>query len=63
MNSVNPAIHSVTAFAPATSANVAVGFDILGFALETVGDSVTLTGRHDNKIIIESIDPEKRYSL
>ncbi len=35
-------ITSVTAFAPATVANVAVGFDILGFALESVGDKVTL---------------------
>lgn len=31
-----------TAFAPATVANVAVGFDILGFALEGVGDEVTV---------------------
>ncbi|HKQ60981.1 MAG TPA: homoserine kinase [Candidatus Polarisedimenticolaceae bacterium] len=29
-----------TAFAPATVANVAVGFDVLGFALEGVGDRV-----------------------
>jgi homoserine kinase len=34
---------SVTAFAPATVANVAVGFDILGFAIESVGDRVTVT--------------------
>jgi homoserine kinase len=33
---------SATAFAPATVANVAVGFDILGFALESVGDIVTV---------------------
>jgi len=31
-----------TAFAPATVANVAVGFDILGFALDGVGDEVTV---------------------
>jgi homoserine kinase len=55
MRSINKDIHSVTAFAPATCANVAVGFDILGFALEGVGDHVTLTRREDNKIIIESI--------
>jgi homoserine kinase len=30
----------VVAFAPATVANVAVGFDVLGFALEGVGDRV-----------------------
>ncbi len=31
-----------TAFAPATVGNVAVGFDILGFALEVPGDRVTV---------------------
>ena len=33
---------SVTAFAPASVGNVGVGFDVLGHALEGVGDSVTL---------------------
>lgn len=55
MHSINTSIHSVTAFAPATCANVAVGFDILGFALENIGDYVTLESRSDNKIIIGSI--------
>jgi homoserine kinase len=32
----------VTSFAPATVANVAVGFDVLGFAIDSVGDTVTL---------------------
>lgn len=32
----------VSAFAPATVGNVAVGFDILGFAIESLGDTVTL---------------------
>ena len=36
-------MRSATAFAPATVANVAVGFDILGFAIESVGDVVTVT--------------------
>ena len=36
-------ILSATAFAPATVANVAVGFDILGFAIHGVGDHVTVT--------------------
>ena len=59
----------VTAFAPATVANVNVGFDILGFALEKVGDTVTLTALPEpGKIIIDNIeginssiplDPEK----
>ncbi len=33
--------HTVTAFAPATVANVACGFDVFGFALEGPGDLVT----------------------
>ena len=56
MNKLKPALHSVKAFAPATCANVAVGFDILGFALESIGDQVTLVKRADDKICIESID-------
>jgi homoserine kinase len=56
MHSINTNIHSVTAFAPATCANVAVGFDILGFALENVGDYVTLDSREDNKLVIDSIE-------
>src|SRR5437016_2577834 len=31
----------VTAFAPATVSNVACGFDVLGFALDSPGDEVT----------------------
>ena len=42
----NPNIRKVTAFAPATCANVAVGFDILGFPFKELGDQVTLE-RHD----------------
>lgn len=34
---------TVTAFAPATVANVAVGFDLLGFAFGVIGDEVSLT--------------------
>lgn len=34
---------SVTAFAPATVSNVACGFDVLGFPLESPGDEVTAT--------------------
>lgn len=54
-------LHSVTAFAPATCANVAVGFDILGFAIDAIGDYVTLTLRDDQQIIIEKI--ESKYEL
>jgi len=33
---------SATAFAPATVANVGVGFDLLGFAVDALGDRVTV---------------------
>jgi homoserine kinase len=39
------AARAVTAFAPATVANVAVGFDLLGFALAGIGDRVTVVER------------------
>ena len=32
----------IKVFAPATVANVAVGFDILGFALEKPGDEIII---------------------
>ena len=32
-----------TAFAPASAANVAIGFDILGFSVDVLGDKVTVT--------------------
>ena len=35
-------LKQATAFAPATVGNVAVGFDILGFALDGIGDRVTV---------------------
>jgi homoserine kinase len=40
--------NSVTAFAPATVANVGCGFDIMGFALKGIGDKVTITMQQDN---------------
>ncbi len=33
----------VSAFAPASVGNVAIGFDILGFAIESLGDTVTVS--------------------
>jgi homoserine kinase len=33
----------VRAFAPATVANVAAGFDVLGFALDSPGDELVAT--------------------
>ncbi len=56
---INEEIKTARAFAPATCANVAVGFDILGFALQQVGDCVTLTRRDDNKMVIENIQSKE----
>ncbi|MEO7774199.1 MAG: homoserine kinase [Steroidobacteraceae bacterium] len=36
-------LQRVTAFAPASVGNVAIGFDILGFAVDALGDKVTIT--------------------
>lgn len=52
-------MNSATAFAPATVANVAVGFDVLGFSFSELGDLVTVT-RDDNPeapVVIEAITP------
>ena len=48
-------MQEVTAFAPATSANVAVGFDVLGFAVAHLGDEVKLVKSKDQKVEIASI--------
>lgn len=46
---------SATAFAPASVSNVAVGFDILGFAVEAAGDRVTVTKTREPSVIIDEI--------
>ncbi|MCC2625527.1 MAG: homoserine kinase [Burkholderiales bacterium] len=56
-------ITQAIAFAPATSANMIVGFDILGFALNDVGDEVTLIKRSDGQIVIDSIESEQELPL
>jgi homoserine kinase len=45
--------HALTVFAPATVANVASGFDVLGFALEKPGDTLRLevTARKEVRIV------------
>ena len=48
-------MRSATAFAPATVANVAVGFDILGFAIESVGDVVTVSITDNASVRINEI--------
>jgi homoserine kinase len=45
---------SVTAFAPASVANVGCGFDIMGFALRNAGDTVTAKRSTDKSISISA---------
>lgn len=45
----------VTAFAPSTVANVAVGFDLLGFTFAGTGDEVTLTRQDKPGVVIDAI--------
>ena len=44
-----------TAFAPASVGNVAIGFDILGFAIEALGDRVTVTRRAAAGVTISAV--------
>ena len=45
----------IRAFAPATVANVACGFDVLGFAVENPGDEVTITLTEKSGVEVLSI--------
>ncbi|MDH5397896.1 MAG: homoserine kinase [Cyclobacteriaceae bacterium] len=48
-------MRKVKVFAPATVANVGCGFDVMGLALEGIGDEITITQRADSKIVISKI--------
>ncbi len=57
---------TITIFAPATVSNVGSGFDVLGFALDGLGDTLRLTKRDDTQLVIKEItgadlptDPDK----
>ena len=47
---------SVKVFAPATVANVASGFDVLGFALERPGDAVRLTRKTEKRVDLLAVE-------
>ncbi len=49
---------SVTIFSPASVSNVGPGFDILGFALDGMGDTITLATRADDQYVIEAVGAE-----
>ncbi|WP_018298466.1 homoserine kinase [Fangia hongkongensis] len=55
MIKVNDKLQVVTAYAPGSSANFAVGFDLIGFAVAGVGDRVTLERREDDQLHIKEI--------
>ena len=48
-------------FAPATVANVAVGYDVLGFAINDLGDEIIVRKGTKKGLVIKSIYG-KRYS-
>jgi homoserine kinase len=61
-------LQQATAFAPASVGNVAIGFDILGFSVDALGDRVTVHRRAEPGVSIRSVrgiagelptDPEK----
>lgn len=49
-------MHSIKAFAPATVANVSCGFDILGFAIEAMGDVVEIHLKDEPGLRVTSIE-------
>lgn len=51
--------NSIKVFAPATVANVACGFDVLGFAVENPGDEVTITLSDQPGVVINSISGDE----
>jgi homoserine kinase len=44
-----------TAFAPASVGNVAIGFDILGFSVDALGDRVTVSRRKEPGVVITGV--------
>jgi homoserine kinase len=46
------AVRKATAFAPASAANVAIGFDILGFSVDVLGDQCTVTRTDKPGVVI-----------
>lgn len=52
---MKPSNIKVKAFAPASVANVACGFDVLGFAIDQPGDFVEAERREEPGVVIESI--------
>lgn len=52
----------IKVFAPATVANVAVGYDVLGFAIEGIGDEVIVKKGTEKGLVIKTIRKNKGLS-
>ena len=50
---------SITVFAPATVTNIACGFDVLGFALQNLGDIITIKPSPNKGLHIANIEGEQ----
>lgn len=59
MTDLNSTLSAVKVFAPASCANLAVGFDVLGTSVDNIGDTIYLKRRHDQKIVIQRISGDK----
>lgn len=46
---------TVKVFAPASVANIGCGYDTIGFAVEEIGEYITLTKRTDQQLVIKEI--------
>ena len=45
----------IKVFAPASVANIGCGYDTMGFALDSIGEEVTLSKRSDDKLVIKEV--------
>jgi homoserine kinase len=52
---VTQQLERATAFAPASVGNVAIGFDILGFSVDALGDRVTVARKSEPGVTIKAI--------
>lgn len=55
-------MNSIKVFAPATVANVACGFDVMGFALEGIGDELIIRKTQKTGLVISKIYGDKQLS-
>jgi homoserine kinase len=55
MSGVQSGLQRATAFAPASVGNVAIGFDILGFAVDALGDRVTVSRQAQPGVVITAV--------